>query len=186
MHKVIIGALILVGIFIAWLVVSGKATLESFSSKINNVPTLQDALNQTDKPLQITTSTQGLHGFPDVDRTNLDNSILTKNLITEDAIRQRAIDLLNVIQINTDTGTGAGIQTKSISATDFAKMIGLTPIQSQTFYKNVQAGGIKLVFDPTSTITSVHITQETINKAKADPQLALALAKMQNNNVKII
>src|SRR5439155_436606 len=126
MHKIIIGVLVVVGIFIAWLIVSGKITTESFTAKINNVPTLQDALSQTDKALQITTSTQGLHGFPDVDRSNLDNSILTRNLTTEDAIRQRAFDLLNVIQINTDTGTGAGIQTKSVTATDFAKMIGLT------------------------------------------------------------
>src|SRR5947209_4031226 len=81
--------------------VNNKLTVEAFSTKINNVPTLQDALNQTDKPLSITTSTQGLIGFPDINRDDIVNSIYTKNLATEEAVRQRFLDILNQVQINT-------------------------------------------------------------------------------------
>lgn len=181
MNTILIILLIGLVAFIAYLYGSGNLTADAFKSSKNNIPTLQTVTSQTDAPLITSQSTQGLFGFPDPTPTNDPNSainnILTKDLISEDVVRNLYNNSLAQVQVNAPSGNGQGVQTKTISAADAAQLFNAKT--TAAFTKVLSSGAIKLVQDPTSGLIGVSLTQETVNRAKTDPQLASALGLIQ-------
>lgn len=182
------GIMIIVIIVIALLlyfVGTGTVSAQSFVPKKNNIATLTDVVSQKDAPLLTAQSTQGLNGFADPnppnDPASLQQNILTKDLVSEDVIRNLYNQTLSAFQVNVPTGSGQGTQTKTISAQDAMSLFNIK--NTSAFTKSLANGSIKLVQDPTSGLTSVALTQETVNKAKTDPKLANILTILQNKGL---
>lgn len=183
MHKLIIGIFVIALFVLGYLIYTGKLNVTAFDPKLNNIPTLKDALSQTDKPLTVATSTIGLNGFADpnpaYDINYFQDNVLTKDIVSEDVVRAINAQRQSQIQVSTDTGTGQGIQTKTIDFTQALALLGISPSSGA----KIPSGQIKLVTDPTSGLTSLSIDQATIQRAKTDPQLMNAIL---NTNARIV
>lgn len=181
MNSIVIIAFIAI-VVLAFLIFTGRLSLDSFKARKNSFPTLKNQLDQTDAPLRTSQSTNGLIGFvdpnPPADQGSYFENILTKDLISEDVIRKRYTDLISQVQVNLPTGTGQGVQTKTITLQD---ALGLFNVKdTSAFTKTLTDGTLKLVQDPTSGLIGVSLTQETVNRAKTDPQLQQALGLVQS------
>ena len=95
----------------------GKAV--ATKGKVNDVPTVNDALSQLDLGVNPSISTQGLLGFQE-GASNVDSSvedikanILSNNLTSEESIRKLVNEELNKTQISTISG-GKGTQTTEL------------------------------------------------------------------------
>jgi hypothetical protein len=114
--------LIALGLIILVIAVIGLPMILKASAtqgKVNDVPTVNDALSQLDLGVNPSISTQGLLGFAE-GQTNANSSvedikanILSNNLTSEESIRKLVNDELNKTQVSTISG-GKGTQTTEL------------------------------------------------------------------------
>jgi hypothetical protein len=112
-------ALGLILLVVAVLALPLLAKASATGGKVNDVPTVNDALSQLDLGVNPSISTQGLLGFSE-GSTNSGSSvedikanILSNNLTSEESIRKLVNEELNKTQISTISG-GKGTQTTEL------------------------------------------------------------------------